>query len=167
MKKEIKIDRINRKILVELQDNARISNLDLAERVALSPSACLKRTKLLERTGAIRNYVMAADLDKICFSVQAYFLISMEDHKLETLESYEKFINDVPEIVDCLKVSGSLDFIAFVVCTSVELLNTLSDRLLRAEIGIRRIDTHVIMARPKWFAGYPLKDLTWKEEIQS
>ncbi|MCK7597673.1 Lrp/AsnC family transcriptional regulator [Microbulbifer sp. CAU 1566] len=164
MKKTVKIDNINRRILTELQKNARISNLELAEKVALSPSACLKRTKQLENSGCIRDYVMAADLDKICYNVQAYFNITMQSHEPITTKRFYDFVNQTPEIVDCLKVSGDVDFVAFVVSSNIEALNTLANQLLGADIGVNRIISNIVMERPKWFSGYPLENLEWKPE---
>ena len=78
--KKMKLDRINRAILENLQSNARISNLELAEKINLSPSACLQRTKALEDAGYIRAYMASIDIDAICINVMAYVMFSLRDH---------------------------------------------------------------------------------------
>lgn len=162
MKKVVNLDRINRNILTTLQDNARISNIDLADKVALSPSACLQRTRALEEAGYILKYVMAADLEKICVHIMAYLEITLERHRMEDHDRFEKAVRLLPEFVDCLRISGSTDYIAFVVCSTIASLNTLCDELLTRDLSIARIQSKIVLDKPKWFAGYPLDRLEWK-----
>lgn len=163
MKKNIKLDRINQRILVELQSNARISNNDLSEKIALSPSACLQRVKALEDAGYIQQYVMVADLDKLCDNVKAYALITLKNHGYQDFSVFEKGIKACPEALDCLRVNGGLDYIVFMVCSSIEDFNTLCDELLQSPLGIAKITSHFILDEPKWFGGYPFETLKWRE----
>lgn len=163
MKRLVKLDRINRKILTVLQENARISNIELADRVGLSPSACLQRTKALEEAGYILQYVMAVDLDKICNNVMVYVEFTLEKHRLQDLDRFERAMRAIPEIVDCLRVSGRFDYISFVVCNSIADFNKLCDDLLSRDLAISSIRSNVVLDKPKWFGGYPLEHLDWKE----
>ncbi len=163
MKKPVKLDRINRKILTTLQENARISNLELADKVALSPSACLQRTKALEDAGFIARYIAAVDLDKVCINIMVYVEITLESHRMADFDRFEKTIRSIPEFVDCLRVSGRFDYVAFVVCSSISDFNELCDSLLLRDLGIARISSNVVLDKPKWFAGYPLDQLKWKD----
>ena len=162
MSKRVKLDRINRNILMVLQDNARISNIELADKVGLSPSACLQRTKALEEAGYIVKYVMAVDLDKISTNVMVYVEFTLENHRMADFERFERAIRDIPEIVDCLRVSGRFDYISFVVCSSIADFNKLCDDLLGCKLGIARINSNFVLDKPKWFGGYPLEHLEWK-----
>lgn len=164
MSKKVKLDRINKKILMELQNNARVSNIELAEKVGLSPSACLQRTKALEQAGYIVQYVMSVDLDKIATHVMVYVEFTLENHRLADFERFERAIRSIPEIVDCLRVSGRFDYISFVVCSSISDFNKLSDDLLASNLGIARINSNFVLDKPKWFGGYPLAHLQWKED---
>ena len=164
IKKGAKLDKINRAILTTLQLNARMSNLELAERVGLSPSACLQRTKALEEAGYILQYVMAVDLDKVCVNVMVYVEITLESHRMADFERFEKAIRSIPEFVDCLRVSGRFDYIAFVVCSNVAAFNNLCDDLLTRDLKISRISSNVVLDKPKWFAGYPLVRLEWRAD---
>lgn len=163
VKRLVKLDRINRKILTELQSNARISNIELAEKVGLSPSACLQRTKALEDSGYIVQYTMAVDLDKICTNVMVYVEFTLEKHRLQDLERFERTMRAIPQIVDCLRVSGRFDYISFVVCNSIADFNKLCDDLLSRDLGISSIRSNVVLDKPKWFGGYPFDYLEWKE----
>lgn len=162
MKKVVKLDKINRNILTTLQLNARISNIDLADKVGLSPSACLQRTKALEDAGYILKYVMSVDLDRVSINVMVYVEITLENHRMTDFDRFEKTIRTIPEFVDCLRVSGRFDYIAFVVCSTIADFNALCDDLLTRNLSIARINSNVVLDKPKWFAGYPLDHLEWK-----
>lgn len=163
MKRTVKLDRLNRRILTFLQTNARISNIDLANEVGLSPSACLQRTKSLEESGYIHSYLTVVNLNKICENVSAYLDFTMKSHDHQQLRQFERAIKEVGNIIDCMRMSGGSDYMAFVVCSSVSELNKLTEQLLEQELNIQRIDTRIVMDAPKWMAGYPLDSLSWKE----
>ncbi len=160
--KYVKRDRINQKILTTLQKNARISNIELADIVALSPSACLQRVKAMESAGLIKGYVMNSDIDALCHNVKAYMIISMKSNDYQSCSVFEQFLKDRDEVVDCLRVNGDVDYIALVMCTSIEDYNEFSDLLLNKDIGIDKLNSHFVMSSPKWFGGYPLDSLEWK-----
>ncbi|MGB0898095.1 MAG: Lrp/AsnC family transcriptional regulator [Psychrobium sp.] len=162
-KKQVKLDRINRRIIVELQNNARISNNELSDKIGLSPSACLQRVKALEDVGYIQQYVMVADLDKLCNNVKAYAMINLKNHTYQDFSIFEKGIRECPQALDCLRVNGGIDYIVFMVCSSIEDFNQLCDELLQSPLGIAKITSHFILDEPKWFGGYPFDALEWRE----
>jgi Lrp/AsnC family leucine-responsive transcriptional regulator len=161
--KKVKLDRINRAILENLQNNARISNLELAEKINLSPSACLQRTKALEDAGYIRAYMASIDIDAICINVMAYVMFSLRDHAGHLRVQFERFIAKRRELVDCLKVDGEFDYIALATCSTVTDFNTLCEQLLDENPNILKINSSIILDKTKWFAGYPLENLIWRE----
>ena len=162
-KKQVKLDKINKNILIELQNNSRISNNELSEKVGLSPSACLQRVKSMEEAGYILQYVMVLDLNKLCTNVKAYANIKLKSNTYENCGVFEKAIKKYSKVVDCLRVNGEVDYISFIICTSVEEFNALCDELLQAELGIEKITSHFVLDEPKWFGGYPLEQLEWKK----
>ncbi|MBB1362611.1 MULTISPECIES: Lrp/AsnC family transcriptional regulator [unclassified Shewanella] len=162
IKKPVKLDKINRNILIELQNNSRISNNELSERVGLSPSACLQRVKAMEDCGYILQYVMALDINKLCVNVKAYINIKLKSNTYQNCSIFERSAKKYPQIVDCLRVNGGIDYIAFVICTSIEEFNDFCDELLQADLGIENITSHFVLDEPKWFGGYPLNNLQWK-----
>ena len=166
MKRLLKLDRINQRILSSLQENARISNIDLAEKVGLSPSACLQRAKALEEAGYIHSYLGVVNLDKVCVNVMAYVEITMKTHDQLILKEFERHIKDIPHIVDCMRLAGSIDYLAFVVASTVPDLNQLCNQLLEQCGHIDKMNTHIVMSKPKWLAGYPLAELAWRTEVE-
>lgn len=161
--KKVKLDRANRAILEQLQNNARISNLELAEKISLSPSACLQRTKALEEAGYIRQYMASIDLDQITYNVMAYVMFSLRDHDANLRADFERRIRQRKEFVDCLKVDGGYDYIALATCSTVTDFNQLCETLVEEDKNILRIASHFILDKTKWFAGYPLDRLMWRD----
>jgi Lrp/AsnC family leucine-responsive transcriptional regulator len=163
VKKHIKLDRINRRILAELQRNARISNNDLSDLVGLSPSACLQRVKSLEDAGYIIEYTMVTDVDKICINVKAYAHFTLKSNDYQHCSVFEKGIKKYTAVVDCMKVNGEIDYIAFMMSSSIETFNQVCDDMMQDELGIARINSHFVLDVAKWFGGYPLESLEWRD----
>jgi Lrp/AsnC family leucine-responsive transcriptional regulator len=108
----IKLDRIDRRILSEMQANARISNLDLADKVGLSPTPCARRVKQLEEAGIIDRHVTLLRQDKLGLNLTALISISMDRHTPDRFDNFELRIRDFPEIIECSIVTGqSADYI--------------------------------------------------------
>ncbi|MDD3482830.1 Lrp/AsnC family transcriptional regulator [Azovibrio restrictus] len=102
----MQLDRYDRAILTLLQQDGRISNQDLAERIGLSPSPCLRRVRALEEAGLILAYRAQLDARKLGLSLMALIHISMDRHTPERFENFEKEIQDIPEIIECLLITG-------------------------------------------------------------
>ena len=103
---EFKLDRFDRRILDLLQRDARMSNLDLADRVGLSPTPCARRVKRLEESGLIRGHVTLLDQQKLGLSLTAFISISMDRHTPDRFEAFEAEVSDYPEVVECSVVTG-------------------------------------------------------------
>ncbi|MDD3266588.1 MAG: Lrp/AsnC family transcriptional regulator [Burkholderiales bacterium] len=102
----IELDLYDRDILRILQDNGKISNQDLAELINLSPSACLRRVKSLEDIGLISAYRCTLDPKKLGLGLMVLVSISMDIHTPERFQIFEREINFVPEVVECLLITG-------------------------------------------------------------
>ena len=102
----IELDRYDRQILAVLQDDGRISNQDLADRIGLSPSPCLRRVRALEDAGLIRAYRALLDAKKLGLSLMALIGISMDQHTPERFASLEQAITALPEVLECLLITG-------------------------------------------------------------
>lgn len=163
MIKSVELDRINRRILEELQRDARITNLVLSERVGLSASACLKRVQALEAAGCIYGYVTSLNLDRIAHYVKAYLLIEMQDMTQATVSAFNEHIPSLTNVVDCMRVGGNPDYIALVFGSDVAEISAMIDGLMAQDLKIARINLHVVLAQPKWFEGYPIDGIKWKE----
>ena len=102
----MKLDRYDRQILEVLQNDGRISNQDLADRIGLSPSPCLRRVRTLEESGLITGYRALLDAKKLGLSLMALIGISMDQHTPERFANLEKTIAEIPEILECLLITG-------------------------------------------------------------
>ena len=100
------LDKIDRQILALLRENARMSNLELAESVNLSPTPCARRVKQLEDTGVITGYSVTTDPRKLGYQLSVYIAISMDKHTAERFSNFEKKLREFPEVVSCSIVTG-------------------------------------------------------------
>ena len=103
---EHELDRHDRQILSLLQADGRLSNQDLADRIGLSPSPCLRRVRTLEEAGVIAGYRALLDARKLGLSLMALIGISMDKHTPERFDSLEAVIRDIPEVLECLLITG-------------------------------------------------------------
>lgn len=102
----MELDRYDRNMLEVLQQDGRISNQDLAERIGLSPSSCLRRMRTLEESGLILGYRALLDAKALGLSLMALIHISMDRHTPERFANFETSINDLPEVLECLLITG-------------------------------------------------------------
>lgn len=102
----MELDRYDRQILEVLQQDGRISNQDLADRIGLSPSPCLRRVRALEESGLITGYRALLDAKKLGLSLMALIGISMDQHTPERFANLETSIAEIPEILECLLITG-------------------------------------------------------------
>lgn len=117
----LELDRKDRSILRALQKNARISNLELAEQVGLSPTPCLRRVKRLEELGVIDRHVTILNPEKLGLGLTAYIGISMDRHTPDRFDDFEQAIKTFPEILECSIVTGQdADFLLKVMVTDMQ-----------------------------------------------
>ena len=117
----MKLDRTDRRILQAMQRNARISNLDLAETVGLSPTPCSRRVKRLEESGIIRAHVTLLNQSMLGLKLTAYISISMDRHTPERFEAFEAEVAGYPEVMECSVVTGqSADYLLRAVVPDME-----------------------------------------------
>jgi Lrp/AsnC family transcriptional regulator, leucine-responsive regulatory protein len=105
------LDAIDRLILGELQHDGRLSNVELAQRVHLSPSACLRRVKALEDNGVIAQYVALLNPKAVGRHGSSYTIINLDGTQPAKLEAFEQAVRDTPEILDCFYVAGANDYL--------------------------------------------------------
>lgn len=107
----MKIDRIQRQILAELQKNSRISNQELADRVGLSVSPCWRRVRELEEGGLIRSYVALLDRKKLGLDACLWCQIRLKKHSATIAEQFESMVAGRPEVVECYELTGESDYL--------------------------------------------------------
>jgi Lrp/AsnC family transcriptional regulator, leucine-responsive regulatory protein len=117
----MQLDKLDKKILQELQRNGAISNLELAEKIGLSPSPCARRVKQLQESGIIKHQVTLLDASKLQLKLIALIQISMDRHTADRFELFEEQIRQYPEVVECLLITGqSADYQVKVVVPDME-----------------------------------------------
>ncbi|WP_319412131.1 winged helix-turn-helix transcriptional regulator [uncultured Cohaesibacter sp.] len=158
-RKSSKLDRIDLHILDELQKNARITNKALSEIVGLSPSPCLQRVKRLEDIGLISGYLGLINLEALCRHVTVIATITIRDHDHSIFATFEKAIAELPDVVECLKMSGSFDYLVRFVCTDIQRYHAVTEDLLVQVGGKMQIASHVVLDQTKQYHGVDLEEL--------
>ena len=163
-KKTLKLDAINKMILSITHLNSDISNQELAEKVGLSPSACFQRMKALKEAGYFVSFHTDLDLDRMVEHVLAYVEFTLDNNSIAFRRKFEANIEDIPEFMDCLRITGDVDYICFTCCSNTQALNQLIDEISgREDLGIKIVKTRIVLERAKWYLGYPLEKLKWIE----
>lgn len=153
----IKLDRIDRKILEELQQNDRISNLDLADKVGLSPSPCSRRVKHLEDEGIILAHVALLEPAKLDLKMTAYVQISMDRHTPERFENFEEKVQQLPQVVECCLITGqAADYLLKVIVPDMDYYQEfLLGQLTRIE-GVTGVQSSFVMRKVVSKTALPL-----------
>jgi len=110
---------IDRRILIQLQENARLTNVELAERVNLSPSPCLRRNRNLETDGIIKGYVALVDQNRVGLPVSVFVNVTLERQIEKNLEIFEETIRERPEVMECYLMTGDADYLLRVVAADL------------------------------------------------
>jgi len=152
----MKLDSIDRAILGELQREGRLSNLELAQRVHLSPSACLRRVKALDDNGVIAQYVALLNPRAVGKHGVSFTIINLESMNTPQLEAFEQAVRDQPEVLDCFYVAGSNDYlIRFTYRDAEDLERIHSDVLMRLP-GVARSNSLLVLRTVKKTTALPL-----------
>jgi Lrp/AsnC family transcriptional regulator, leucine-responsive regulatory protein len=153
------LDAIDRRIVTELQANARLSNIELADKVGLSPSPCLRRVKRLEREGYIDGYRAALGRARIGLGFSVFLGVKINAHANEEAQRFEKAVVEMPEVVACHLVSGEADYFLEVVVPELEdYQRFLVGKLLNLPI-VREVRSNIAIQTLKAGAPLPLGHL--------
>lgn len=150
-----KLDRIDLKILVELQKNGRITNADLADRVGLSPSPCLMRVRRLEAGGYITGYGASVNLAKLGELISVFTEVTLADHRHADFARFEAAVREVEEVMECHLVSGSYDYLLKFVARGIVHYQETMEGLLERQIGIDKYFSYVVIRSPFVRDYYP------------
>ncbi|CAN5803544.1 Lrp/AsnC family transcriptional regulator [soil metagenome] len=153
---EVKLDAIDRLILTVLQQDGRIANQDLAQRVHLSPSACLRRVKALEERGVIAQYVALVNPRAVGKHGISYSIINLESMNTAQLEAFEQAVRDQPEVLDCFYVAGSNDYLIRLAYHDAEDLERLHAEVLMRLPGVARSNSLLVLRTVKKTTAFPL-----------
>ncbi len=144
MPKSKRIDATDRKMIRALQKNGRITNLELAETVNLSPSPCLRRLRNLEKQKVIRGYNVDVDAEAYGLPVTVFVRVTLEGHTGDIVEQFEAEVRNIPEVLDCYVMTGAADYLLRVVVSDLEDYERFIRQKLHKIGHIRSIDTSFV-----------------------
>lgn len=151
-----KLDAIDLKILEVLQQEGRITKLDLAERVNLSPSACFERLKRLEKAGYIKAYHADLDVERLVKTVTVLVEVTLESHTARDFATFEAAIHAVPEILECYSIGGGIDYLLKIIAVDINHFQAVIDGLLAADLKIARYFSYIVTKPVKRELAYPI-----------
>ena len=146
----LKLDRIDRAILMQLQENCRISNQELSEKVGLSPSPCLRRLRRLEESGAISGYSATLDEVEVGLAVSVFVSVKLERQIDEALTLFETAIQKCPEVVDCWLMTGDRDYLLRIVVPGLREYEKFLTSTLTKIRGVSSIESSLSLRRVKY-----------------
>ncbi len=151
---DIALDEIDQRILAELQKNARLSNVELAERAGLSPSPCLRRVRSLENEGVIKGYAALVDQDAVGLPVSVFIMVSLERQIEHALEVFEEKVRALPEVMECYLMTGDSDYLLRVVTRDLQAYEQFLMRHLTKFPGVTSIKS-----------SFALKQVVYRTEL--
>ena len=151
-----RLDATDVRILETIQDNGKLSNVDLAERVGLSPSACLRRVQALETDGYVRGYAALLNPKKLGLGVTAIVMVQIVQDNEEQVEAFRSRMASLPEVLFCLAVTGVADYVLRVVAPDLEAFERLVVRELLKTPGVKDVRSHFVIGNIKDHVGLPL-----------
>lgn len=154
------IDTIDLKILAALQAEGRLTNQKLADRVGLSASACHARVRRLESEGYITGYRAVLKPELLGRPLTVFALVALERHGRQGLKAFEAHLTSLPEVTECVELSGQWDYLIRFMARDIESYQTLTESLIEnPELGVSQIMSHVAMRTVLPFQGIPLEGL--------
>ena len=151
-----RLDKLDVAILDALQENGRLSNVDLAAKIGLSPSACLRRVQALENDGYIRGYVAALSPKKLGLGVTAIVLVQIAQDNEEQTAAFRERMLSFSEVLFCLSVTGAADYVLRVVAPDLEAFERFVVRDLLKTPGVKDVRSHFVLNSVKDQTGLPL-----------
>lgn len=152
----VKLDRIDRRILHDLQEDGRMTNVQLARNAEISAPPCLRRVRALEEGGFIRGYHADLDPEKLGFEATFFALIGLESQAGERLAAFERMVAQWPEVRECHMVRGGGDFLLKIVAHNTSHENSITTRLTGAP-DVARVTTFPVIRSAKILTGVPVE----------
>jgi Lrp/AsnC family leucine-responsive transcriptional regulator len=153
------LDRTDLRMLAVLQSEGRITNSDLAEKVSLSPSACLRRLQRLEHEGVLSGYSAQVDPEAVGLGLQAFVRVQLARHESEVIEQFVERVNGWDEVVACYALTGDMDYLMHVYVADLQHFSRfLLDRLLNAS-GVADVNSSFVLRTVKRAGALPLTQL--------
>jgi Lrp/AsnC family transcriptional regulator of ectoine degradation len=160
-----RLDRIDIRILMQLEKHGRITNFELSGLIGLSPSPCLQRVKRLEKAGIIKRYRTEIDWKGLCSYFTVIAEVTLKNHTASHFQEFEKLIAPLPEISHCYALCGAVDYVLHITSRDIETYQRITDHLLRSPVAIDKICSFVVMREVKANASFPFDDPRTAESL--
>jgi DNA-binding Lrp family transcriptional regulator len=151
------LDGIDRQLLAELQEEGRVTNVELAKRVGLTAPPCLRRVRSLEEEGVIRGYHADIDAGKLGFTITVFALVSLRSQAEESLRQFEDHMRSLPEVRECHMLNGEIDFILKIVSKDLQSFQEFLTSKLTPAPNVDSVKTSLTIRTAKNLPGVPLK----------
>jgi len=146
---EVKLDHIDLKILKLLQENSKITNLELSKKIGLSPAPTLERVKKLEQSKVIHSYHAKVDASKMGLNVSTFVLVSLAWQKPNALDNFIAKIHDIDEVTECYIITGDADFLLRIICSDIASYEELLFKKLSQIEEVERLKTLMTLSKAK------------------
>ena len=153
----INLDGIDRQLLAELQDEGRVTNVELARRVGLTAPPCLRRVRSLEEDGVIRGYHADLDAAKLGFTITVFAMVSLKSQAEEALRQFEDHMRSLPEVRECHMLNGEIDFILKIVSNDLQSFQEFLTSKLTPAPNVDNVKTSLTIRTAKSLPGVPLE----------
>jgi DNA-binding Lrp family transcriptional regulator len=156
--KHVKLDRIDLRILRELQKDGSMTNVELAKHVGISAPPCLRRVRALEEAGYIRGYHADVAADRLGFGITVFTLVSLTNHAESDLQNFSKLCESWPHVRECYMMTGDADFIIKIVAEDWEAFQRFLTHQLASAQNVAHYKSAPAMQRTKYEPGVPIDD---------
>jgi DNA-binding Lrp family transcriptional regulator len=157
--RRMKLDRLDIRILHELQKNGRITNVELADLVHLSPSPCLMRVKKLQKEGYITGYSAQIDIAKLGQTLTVFTEVTLKNHRQIDFARFQQTTQKIDEIIECHLISGGYDYLLKFVTAGISHYQEIMERLTDSDAGIDKYFSFIVLKSPFVKAHLPLKSI--------
>jgi len=155
----VKLDAVDRRILSNLQDDGRMTNVELANRAGITAPPCLRRVRTLETSGVIKGYHADLDPDALGYSIIVFALVSLKSQAEADLQAFEQHVEQLPEVRECYMLNGEIDFVLKIVSTDLQAFQRFLTSKLTPAPNVASVKTSLVIRTSKRQPGVPV-DLT-------
>ena len=152
------MDSIDLKLLALLQENGRMTNVELAQKVGLTAPPCLRRIRALEQSGIIRAYHADVDAAKMGFSITVFAMVSLKSQAEADLRAFETYLQSIPEVRECHMLNGEIDFMLKIVARDLQSFQELLTSRLTSAPNVNSVKTSLTIRTAKDLPGVPIEE---------
>ncbi len=152
------MDSIDLKLLALLQDNGRMTNVELAQKVGLTAPPCLRRIRALEQSGIIRGYHADIDASKMGYSITVFAMVSLKSQAESDLRAFETYLQSIPEVRECHMLNGEIDFMLKIVARDLQSFQELLTSRLTSAPNVNSVKTSLTIRTAKDMPGVPIEE---------